>query len=333
MQELLEGDASARAAKKVKTALESAAAFTGGAEDAARHQAIVASSGKSASSRRQSELTDVIFECSKQQQQIIRNLVGDLIIDNPDMLSFTLVNQPQFRQLLGLFGIPPIDRRWVAGTHLNAAFETVEKELKELLSTGYYQISTDCWKKNNVNDKQKLIGFNANHSKGKTALIDVARVSGESLTAKYLMEAIDKVIQEQGDPKKCLGVISDREASVQKALRDLEAKYPWMINLPCQAHSLNLVVKDFRKNDKLIDWVLNMSHNIVLWCARPDVRAALRIFQKEEYGKEKRVEIGVETRFGTYVRELNSVMETKKALMRLPTVDKISTKYSAEKAA
>jgi hypothetical protein len=290
MQELVEGDAAARAAKKVKTALQSAAAFTGGAADAARHQAIVGSSGKSASSRRQSEVTDVIFQCSKQQQQVIRNLVGDLITENPDMLSFTLVNQPKFRELLSLFGIPPIDRRWVAGNHLNAAFDTVEKDLKEMLSTGYYQLSTDCWKKNNVNDKQKLIGFNANHSNGRTALVDVARVKGgDSLTGKYLMEAIEKVILEQGDPEQCLGVISDREASVQKALRDLEVKYPWMINLPCQAHSLNLVVKDLRKNDKLIDWVLNMSHNIALWCGRPDVRATLRLFQKEEYGKEKRI--------------------------------------------
>lgn len=334
IQDLIDGEDAARAAKKVKAIVEEASAFTGGVDDAARFQALVESSKGSSRKRRQSEITEVIFDCSKQQKQIIRNLVGDLIIENPDMLSFSLVNTPQFRQLLALFGIPPIDRRWVAGAHLNAAFGTVEAELKELLKSGHYQLSTDCWKKNNVNDKQKLIGFNVNHSNGKSALIDVGRVvSGESVTGNYLMEAIDKVIIEQGDPKKCLGVISDREASVQKALRDLEVKYPWMINLPCQAHSLNLVVKDLRKSDKLIDWVLTMSHNIVLWCSRPDVRAMLRIFQREEYGKEKRVEVGVETRFGTYVRELNSVVETKKALVRLASEDKISSKYQAERLA
>jgi hypothetical protein len=45
------------------------------------------------------------------------------------------------------------------------------------------------------------------------------------------------------------------------------------------------------------------------------------------------MEVGVETRFGSYVRELNSVMESKTALMRLASADKISSKYSAEKAA
>ena len=118
---------------------------------------------------------------------------------------------------------------------------------------------------------------------------------------------------------------------MQKALRDLEGKYPWMINLPCQAHDLNLAVKDLQTTDPLLSWVLSTSHSIVLWCARPDVRPVLRNFQRQEYQKEKYVEVGVETRFATYIRELSCVVDGKAALQRLPSVPAIASKYQTEK--
>ena len=323
--------ASSKAGKKVKTALDNAATFTGGAEDAARHDSILASSGKSTRSS-QKEITEVMFHCSKHQQTIIRGIVGDLIVENPDKCAFNLVHEHQFKKLLELFGVPPISRQWVAGSHLNSSYAAVEAEMKSLLATGFYQLSTDCWKKNNVNDKQKLIGFTANHSEGRTMLVDIACVeNGDSVTGDYLMAMIEKAILNLGDVKKCIGVISDREAAVQKALRNLEEKYPWMINLPCQAHGLNLAVKDLQKADQLLSWVLTTSHNIVLWCARPDVRPVLRNFQRQEYRKEKYMEVGVETRFATCIRELSCVVDSKAALQRLTSVPAIASKYQTER--
>ena len=41
----------------------------------------------------------------------------------------------------------------------------------------------------------------------------------------------------------CLGFIGDSEAANKKALADLEEEYPFLINVLCQAHGLNNLVK------------------------------------------------------------------------------------------
>lgn len=254
-----------------------------------------------------------------------------MVIQNPDIFSFTLVTLPQFRQLLDKFGVPPIDRRWLAGPYLEKEYKAVQARAKELLSSGVYQLSTDCWKKNNVDDKRKLVGFTANVEFKKSMLVDIARVEDEKrATAEYLRELLERVICNVGSPKKCTGIISDREAAIQKALKNLEEKYPWMVNIPCQAHSLNLLVKDVLKVDPLLGWVMEMSRDILLLSNRTDVRPVVRGFQKIEYGTHKSLQLGVNTRFASHVRELRNVMESRKAFIRVPIDIEVFKKYTTD---
>ena len=41
----------------------------------------------------------------------------------------------------------------------------------------------------------------------------------------------------------CLGSIGDSEAANKKALADLEEEYPFLINVLCQAHGLDNLIK------------------------------------------------------------------------------------------
>jgi hypothetical protein len=46
-----------------------------------------------------------------------------------------------------------------------------------------------------------------------------------------------------GLSRNCLGFIGDSESANKRALKDLEEQFPFLVNLVCQAHGLNNLIK------------------------------------------------------------------------------------------
>ena len=62
-------------------------------------------------------------------------------------------------------------------------------------------------------------------------------------TAKVLEEEIDRILLEIG-PNKFASVISDNASAIANARKHISEKYPFILNIRCIAHYINLITKD-----------------------------------------------------------------------------------------
>lgn len=66
---------------------------------------------------------------------------------------------------------------------------------------------------------------------------------GETKDANFYFEKYQKVLKEVGATK-VVGTINDNETTMISAQKLLKDKYPWLINVRCLAHNLNLFAKN-----------------------------------------------------------------------------------------
>lgn len=64
-----------------------------------------------------------------------------------------------------------------------------------------------------------------------------------SHTAKVLEEEIDRVLTAIG-PKKFSAVVTDNASAIANARKYISEKYPYIINVRCITHFVNLITKD-----------------------------------------------------------------------------------------
>jgi len=80
----------------------------------------------------------------------------------------------------------------------------------------------------------------ANH---KEYLYSLRNLSDVNHTAKVLEEEIDRILLEIG-PNKFASVISDNASAIANAQKHISEKYPFILNIRCIAHYINLITKD-----------------------------------------------------------------------------------------
>jgi hypothetical protein len=68
-------------------------------------------------------------------------------------------------------------------------------------------------------------------------------LSGVSHTAKVIEEEIERVIMAIG-PKKFSAIVTDNASSMVNARKSISEKYPYIINMRCIVHFVNLITKD-----------------------------------------------------------------------------------------
>lgn len=68
-------------------------------------------------------------------------------------------------------------------------------------------------------------------------------LSGISHTAKVIEEEIERVIMAIG-PKKFSAIVTDNASSMVNARKSISEKYPYIINMRCIVHFVNLITKD-----------------------------------------------------------------------------------------
>uniref|UniRef100_A0A0D3FTH5 DUF7963 domain-containing protein n=1 Tax=Oryza barthii TaxID=65489 RepID=A0A0D3FTH5_9ORYZ len=99
---------------------------------------------------------------------------------------------------------------------------------------------------------------------------------------QLMLEAISSV-SASSELHHCAGIVADRFGS--KALRDLEHKHPWMLNLACQVHGLSRLVRDMARELPLFHSAsANCAKMAAYFNAAPTVRALLHKHQVQEHG-------------------------------------------------
>jgi hypothetical protein len=186
--------------------------------------------------------------------------------------------------------------------------------------------------------------------------VKVIDTSGETKDATYVAELIIRAIEAEG-PGNVVLVVMD--GACRSSFPLIEAKFPHVFCLVCVAHSLDLLLEDYAKEDtqgpvvpgrerfsfdtswmraqikdtrKLITWLTNHSKPLAFY---REIAAALEPADKPEGGSEL-LKPG-ETRFGTNFIAMERQLKCRLIFQRLVVSDKfrdwVKTQDSAGKAA
>jgi hypothetical protein len=116
---------------------------------------------------------------------------------------------------------------------------------------------------------------------------------------------------------KVRAVITDHAANMKLAWRLLKDKYPTLITYGCQAHGLNLLIRDII-NLPLIKKVLGKCMKIIKFFTQKQLpRQWLKNVQLEKGGKEIALTKPVETRWGSYLASFESILKNREYLQTL----------------
>jgi predicted component of type VI protein secretion system len=77
----------------------------------------------------------------------------------------------------------------------------------------------------------------------KEYLYSLRDLSSVSHTTKTLEEEIDHVLLAI-EPKKFAAIVSDNASAIANARKHISEKYPYILNIRCIAHFVNLITKD-----------------------------------------------------------------------------------------
>jgi len=191
---------------------------------------------------------------SKAQVETALNLLAEWLYESCGTVSFSCVEHPKFRSFLNHVGLPPISRKYVAAEKLDAKYEEVRNESDAKLRDAlFFQLASDGWKKKNLAYGDNLVNLTLNLPNG-TSLFRKALFTNGAVPAKYVEETIWETITGicGATVERCVGIVADTDKHKTKALRELERKNCWMVNLTCQVQGFSSLLKDFHKHSSLV---------------------------------------------------------------------------------
>ncbi|RAL54668.1 hypothetical protein DM860_001796 [Cuscuta australis] len=226
---------------------------------------------------------------SKTQIDSAFDLLADWVYECCGTVSFSSLDHPKFRAFLNHVGLPPISRRELAGSRLDAKYNEAKAESDaKIRDAMFFQLAADGWtgkkKQGGHFGEQNLVTLSVNLPNGTSVFRKTVLTSGY-VPSKYAEDVLWDTVTEicPNSVHQCVGIVADKFKS--KALRNLESQHQWMVNISCQSRAFNKLIKDFAKE---LPFFKNASDN----CARlanfmnskSQVRNALLKYQVQEYG-------------------------------------------------
>eukprot|EP00889_Picochlorum_renovo_P006340 jgi/Picre1/33370/NNA_008694.t1 len=248
------------------------------------------------------------------------------ILYNNTSISFRCIEDEKLREGLAALGFPHgICRKALCTTFLDTKYqEFLTTRAQRLNSFKCFQIAGDSWKSKYVNESNKLVGMTLNFPDG-CYLGDIFPTElGDTVSASYLLTKMTRLIDGLGS-EYYIGCVFDGESAYQSAGRQLGEKYPGSVHLTCQAHTLSLLLKQI---EKVEPDCFRISHALVKLCNEKDCKSVLHTFQKAAYGKTNRIRIGVETRFGYFVTEMEDLLDSKESIRNMAGNQSLRSKYN-----
>ncbi|KAG8063984.1 hypothetical protein GUJ93_ZPchr0004g38526 [Zizania palustris] len=216
---------------------------------------------------------------SRQQAEAALSLLADWFLESSGSVSLTAAEHPKLKAFLRQVRLPEISRAELAGARLNARFAEAHADAAARIPEArFFQLAADGW-------RERVVTFSVNLPNGTSVFqraVPMPAPASSDYAEQLLLEAVSSV-SASSELHHCAGIVSDRFSS--RTLRDLEHKYKWMVNLPCQVHGFSRVVKDLAGE-------LPLFHSAAANCAKmaayfntaPTVRALLHKHQVQEHG-------------------------------------------------
>ncbi|KAJ3682607.1 hypothetical protein LUZ60_015180 [Juncus effusus] len=197
---------------------------------------------------------------TKHQIDSALTFLSDWFYESCNGLSVSSIEHPKFKSFLQQVGLPAVTRKELTGIRLETRFaearSSADARLRDAL---FFQLSVDGWRSPVQNElEENVVSFSVNLPNG-TQVFHRTVLVQPGTTARYAEELMwDTVVElsgtgtgdETGTVHRCAGIVSDRYK--MKALKSLEDRYHWMVNLSCQYRAFRALIKDLYREIPLV---------------------------------------------------------------------------------
>ncbi|CAA7391733.1 unnamed protein product [Spirodela intermedia] len=189
---------------------------------------------------------------SKTQVESAVSHLSDWVYQSCGAVSFSSVEHPKFRAFLQQVGLPAVSRRELAGARLDARYEEARSESEARIRDAlFFQLAGSGWN-HPRSGEEGLVSLTVNLPNG-TSVFQKAVFTQGKVPPKYaeeiLWETVAGICNINGASgaasQRCVGIVADRFKA--SALRDLESRHRWMVNLACQRQGFHSLLKDFTR--------------------------------------------------------------------------------------
>ncbi|CAH2000345.1 unnamed protein product [Acanthoscelides obtectus] len=249
---------------------------------------------------------------ARQKNKIDRKL---LYLCVKDLQPFSIVADTGFREFVAAlnpsYQLP--ERRIISKTLIPALYEECLTNTKNLISTGKtFCVTTDGWTSTN-NTNTSYVAVTAHFLNKEFNLISVlleCSAFEKGHTAENLAAFLLKAATKWDIQDKIVFAVSDNAANIQKALQLVRWK-----NMGCVAHTLNLIVKDGLKNER-ITLILEKVREIVRYFKKSTISNNKLLRYQENTGIETplKVILDVATRWNSTYYMLERFIRLEEAI-------------------
>jgi hypothetical protein len=218
----------------------------------------------------------------KPQADAALALLADWFLESSPGVSLSATSHPKLRAFLRHVGLPDLQRADLAGPRLDARFAEARADATARVRDAlFFQLAADGW-------REKVVTLSVNLPNGTSVFhraVPVPAMAPSDYAEELMLDAVASVSASgsSNDLHRCAGIVSDRFKS--KALRDLENKNYWMVNLCCQIHSFTRLVRDFARELSLFRSATAKSAKLAAYFnAKQTVRSLLHKHQIQELG-------------------------------------------------
>ncbi|XP_062223366.1 uncharacterized protein LOC133922171 [Phragmites australis] len=218
----------------------------------------------------------------KPQADAALALLADWFLESSGAVSLSAASNPKLRAFLRQVGLPDLQRAGLAGPRLNARFAEARADATARVRDAlFFQLAADGW-------REQVVTLSVNLPNGTSVFhraVPVPAVAPSDYAEELLLDAVASVSASgsSNDVHRCAGIVADRFKS--KALRDLENKHHWMVNLSCQIHGFTRLARDFARELPLFRSTAAKSAKLAAYCnAKQTVRSLLHKHQIHELG-------------------------------------------------
>ncbi|KAJ0970984.1 hypothetical protein J5N97_018943 [Dioscorea zingiberensis] len=221
---------------------------------------------------------------TKPQVDAAMTLLADWVYESCGAVSLSALSHPKFRSFLQQVGLPPVSPRDLTGPLLDSRFEEARLDSDARLRDAlFFQLASHGWKPP-FPAADSVVSLTANLPNGTTLFCNAVFIHGRRVPSKYAEEVLWDAVTglcSGGPEQRCVGIIADRFKN--KALRELESRKQWMINLPCQLQALRSLVKDFARELPVFHTSAgNCSKLATFFNSNPQVRRLFHKYQLQE---------------------------------------------------
>ncbi|XP_076918261.1 uncharacterized protein LOC143578635 [Bidens hawaiensis] len=217
-------------------------------------------------------------------------LLADWVFENWGSVSVSCLDHPKFKSFLNRVGLPVVNPKEFVGLRLDLKYNEAKMESEARIRDAlFFQVSSNGSNNNNPS----LVNVSVNLPNGTSVFRRGVFTSGY-VFSKHAEDVLWETICDicGNNLEQCVGIVSDKFKT--KALRNLENKHHWMINLCCLLQGVIKLLQDFSKELPLFNNVVDTCYKVANFVnTKSLVRHSFLKFQLQEYGRAALVRVPV----------------------------------------